>query len=66
MKLPGQDTLVEAVYKNAFFSECHLSLRVKMEAYNDEARQNVWVTAMTPLNIEQECAQLAAAIAAFQ
>jgi hypothetical protein len=66
MRRSGQDARVEAVYKKALFTECYLSLRVKMETYNDEARQKVVVTAMAPLNFEQECAQLTAAIAAFQ
>jgi len=39
---------------------------VKNETYNDEARQKVTVIGMAPLNFEQECAQLTAAIAAFQ
>ena len=38
MERSGQDTRVEAVYKKAFFTECYLSLRVKMETYIDEAR----------------------------
>jgi hypothetical protein len=36
MQRSGQDTRVEAVYKKAFFTECYLSLRFKMESYNDK------------------------------
>jgi hypothetical protein len=49
-----------------FFTEFYLSLRVKMETYNDEARKKVVVAAMAPLNAEPECAQLTTATAAFQ
>jgi hypothetical protein len=65
MRRSGQDTHVEVVYKKAFFTECYLSLRVKMVTYNYETLHKVLVTAMAPLNIEKECVQLSAAIAAF-
>jgi replication factor A1 len=65
MQVSGQEARAEAIYKQALFTECYLSLRVKMETYNDEARQKVVVTGMAPVNFEQECAQLTAAINAF-
>jgi hypothetical protein len=66
MHMLGHHTRVELIYKKAIFTEYYLSKRVKMETYNNEARQKIVLTAMTPLNHDSECAELTTAIATFQ
>ena len=57
MHMLGQHTRIELIYKEATYMEYYLSLRVKMVTYNNETRQKIVVTAMTPLNQEPECAK---------
>jgi len=62
MHMLGHHTRIELIYKEATFTEYYLSLRVKMVTYNNETRQKIVVTAMTPLNQELECAKLTTTI----
>ena len=65
MQCNGENAKAEAVYKRALFFEGLLSLKVKSETYNDEARIKVVCNAMQPLNFVDESKQLLDAINAF-
>jgi hypothetical protein len=62
----GHHTRVELIYKKAILTEYYLSLRVKIETYNNEARQKIVTTAITPLSHEPECTELTTTVGTFQ
>jgi len=66
MHVLGHHIRVELIYKKAIFTVYYLSLRVKMETYNNETCQKIVVIAMKPLKHDSECAELTTAIATFQ
>lgn len=56
---------MEAIYKASLFTESIISLKVKSESYNDEARIKVVANAFQTLDFKEESKQLIQAIQAY-